>query len=60
MPEKKKFRTKQKNRKDYFQTYKKMKKVLCFSIVSIRSFPATNLVLKKKLSEVNNICQSFE
>ena len=36
MAEKKKFRTKQKDRKDYFQPYKKMKKVLCFSVVSIQ------------------------
>ena len=32
----KKFRTKQKNRKGYVQPYKKMKKVLCFEIVSIQ------------------------
>ena len=35
MPEKK-FRTKQNNEKDYFQPYKNMKKVLCFSVVSIQ------------------------
>ena len=49
---KKKFQTKQKNRKDYFQIYKKMKKVLCFSIVLIKSYTVTNLVLNKKQSEV--------
>ena len=32
----KKFRTKQKNRKGYVQPYKKMKKVLCFAIVSLQ------------------------
>ena len=57
MPEKESFKRKP---EDYFQTYKKMKKVLCFSIVSIQQYPVTNLVLKKKLSEVNNNFQSFE
>ena len=41
----------QKNRKDYFQPYKKMKKVICFSMVPIQKYPVTNLVLKKKLSK---------
>ena len=44
----KKFRTKQKNRKGYVQLYKKMKKVLCFAIVSIQWYLVANLLLKEK------------
>ena len=43
-----KFRTKQKNRKGYVQLYKKMKKVLCFAIVSIQWYLVANLLLKEK------------
>ena len=42
------FRTKQKNRKGYVQLYKKMKKVLCFAIVSIQWYLVANLLLKEK------------
>ena len=48
MPEKKKFRIKQKNRKDYFQPYKKMMKV-CFFFNSVDSvIPSKKFSFKGK------------